>query len=74
MHNGMEVSSSEVAPAIYPMDRKLVGDVAEASGMEQMPIEKQCGELKNWFDNVYDDLKKTEEDKHAGKSKRNIKK
>ena len=46
----------------------------EASGMEQMPIEKQGGELKNWFDNVYDDLKKTEEDKHAGKSKRNIKK
>ena len=62
MHNGMEVSSSEVAPAIYPMDRKLV------------PIEKQCGERKNWCDNVYDDLKKTEEDKHAGKSKRNIKK
>ena len=73
--NGMEVSSAVDAPAVYPMDKRIVGDGGEKPGEEKMPLAEQEQKLKDWFDKIYSELKGIEEEeRNDGKTRRHIKK
>lgn len=75
LDNGMEVSSAVDAPAVYRMDKAIVGEGSEDADGGTMPRQEQERKLKEWFDKIYTDLKDIEkEEKNDGKSKRHIKK
>lgn len=69
--NGMEVSSAVDAPAVYRMDKGILGD----GGKETISLQVRLQKIKEWFDKIYQELKEIErEEENDGKSKRHIKK
>ncbi len=69
--NGLEVSSAVDAPAVYQMDKRILGD----GGEEKIPLQERWQKIKEWFDKIYQELKEIEREEEAdGKSKRHIKK
>lgn len=75
LDNGMEVSSAVDAPAVYEMDKRMVGDGNEEADEQKMTLQEQKRRLEEWFDKIYTELKDIEkEEQQNGKNKRHIKK
>lgn len=73
LSNGLEVSSVADAPAVYSLERNIVGDVEDEK--ELLDAREARNRLAAWFDNIYPDLKITEKEAMDDReTKRNIKK
>lgn len=73
LSNGLEVSSMKDAPAVYSLDRGIVGDIDDEK--EILDSLEAKTRLAAWFDNIYQDLVVTEKEAMDDReTKRNIKK
>lgn len=73
LSNGLEISSAKDAPAVYQLEKQVLDDVDDEK--DRLGYDVAMARVAAWFDNIYPDLKITEEEAmNERATKRNIKK